>query len=104
MEYDIWINPDLPNGYVGQVEADILTYTSLTTTAPAPNWAQGWGIPANLIQLGIMPGYDDTKQLMTTSSAEDLTQYAALQGLPGVFVWDIDRDALTDETPVPFYP
>ncbi len=103
MEYDIWINTPTTN-YVTQVEADILTYTSPVGSAPGPNYAQGWGIPASLIQIGIMPGNDDTGQTMTTTGSQELTRYAMQNNLPGVFIWDIDRDAMTVQTPTPFYP
>lgn len=96
MEYDIWIGA---SSYVAQIEADIITYTSPTNTNPAPNYAPGWGIPANLIQLGLMPGNDDGGQYLSLSDANTLTLFAITEGLVGVMTWDLDRDAGTNPTP-----
>lgn len=97
MEYDIWVNPAV--GYPGQIEADILTYTSPTTAYPGPNYAQGWGLPPGLIQLGIMPGCDDNGNYLSVSNAQTLTTFAVHQQLRGVMEWDLDRDAGASETP-----
>lgn len=96
MEYDIWIGTPT---YQSQIQADIATYTSPTGTFPAPNYAVGWGIPAKLIQLGLMPGNDDTRQFLSVSASEDLTRFAIANGLFGVMTWDLDRDAGTDPIP-----
>jgi len=90
MEYDIWIGAP---SYSKQIEADILTYTAPTGTFPAPNYAEGWGIPASLIQLGLMPGNDDIGNVMSLNDAKTLTQYAVSNGLFGVMTWDLNRDA-----------
>ncbi len=96
MEYDIWVGTST---YAEQIEADLITYTSPTNTAPAPNYATGWGIPPSLIQLGLMPGNDDTGQFLSVSDSGDLTQSAINMGLFGVMTWDLDRDAGTDPVP-----
>lgn len=102
MEYDIWINNDLSTGYVGQIEADIITYTSPTAESPAPNWAPGWGIHPNLIQVGVMPGNDDSAQDFTPAAANTIAQFALDYGLYGVLMWDIDRDSNYNQTPEPW--
>ncbi len=98
MEYDIWVNPEL-SSFADQIKNDIITYISPTNTAPPTNYAAGWGIPPSLIQLGLMPGYDDNNQYLTISSAQDLTNFAIQQGLFGVMTWSLDRDAGTDPNP-----
>lgn len=102
MEYDIWINPDLSTGYAGQIEADIITYTSPTNQSPAPNWAPGWGIPPSLVQVGVMPGNDDLQNNFTPTDANTIAQFALDYGLYGVLMWDIDRDSNYDQTPTPW--
>jgi GH18 family chitinase len=90
MEYDIWVGAP---SYSAQIEADILTYTSPIGTFPAPNYSEGWGIAASLIQLGLMPGRDDTNRDLTLDDAKTLTHYAVSNGLVGVMTWDLNRDA-----------
>ena len=96
MEYDIWIGTPT---YAGQIQADIITYTSPTDTSPAPNYSPGWGIPPNLINLGLMPGNDDISQFLSDSDAKDLTTFAISNKLFGVMTWDLDRDAGTNPVP-----
>ena len=96
MEYDIWIGAA---SYPEQIKADIVTYTSPTNTSPAPNYTVGWGIPFKMVQLGLMPGNDDTSQFLTVSDAEDLTTYAISNSLFGVMTWDLNRDAGTNPVP-----
>lgn len=91
MEYDIWINSSLT--YRAQIEADILTYTSPTGTFPGPNFSEGWGIPESMIQLGLMPGSDDTNQFLSLEDTKALTQYVISKGLVGIMTWDLNRDA-----------
>lgn len=102
MEYDIWINPDLSTGYSGQIEADIITYTSPTTESPPPNWAPGWGISPSIVQVGVMPGNDDLQNNLTPTDAQTVAQFALDDGLYGVLMWDIDRDSNYDQTPTPW--
>lgn len=99
MEYDIWVNVEAEVTYEAQIEADIATYLSPTTSSPLPNNAPGWGIPASMIQLGLMPGYDDNGQLLTVPDAQKLTQFAITNNLFGAMTWDINRDAGTDLNP-----
>ncbi len=99
MEYDIWVNPTLPEGYPEQITADITTYSAPTNTSPAPNYAPGWGIPLHYIQLGLMPGDDDNGQFLSVSDAASLAANAAKEDLVGVMTWDLDRDAQTDPHP-----
>lgn len=99
MEYDIWVNSALPQGYPEQISADLTTYTSPTTESPAPNYAPGWGIPESLIQLGLMPGNDDIGNVLTLDDAQSLSQLVVDQNYVGVMTWDLDRDAGTDPNP-----
>ena len=102
MEYDIWINPSLPstsNQYQQQIMADITTYTSPTTTAPAPNYAPGWGLPVPLVQTGLMGGYDDLGHYLTPEASSNLSSMAEDLGLYGIMFWDLDRDAGTNASP-----
>ncbi len=101
MEYDIWVNPDLPQGYPQQIEADIVTYNANPSTAPAPNYSAGWGIPYSLIQVGLMFANDDNGQFLSVDAATSLTDIAVNKGLYGVLGWDLDRDAGTDPNPAP---
>lgn len=96
MEYDIWVGA---GSLSEQIQADLVTYEASPNTSPAPNYSPGWGIPASMIQLGLMPGYDDTWQFLTISDAETLTDYAVKTGLFGVMTWDLDRDAGTNPFP-----
>jgi len=97
MEYDIWVNSSLT--FAEQIEADLLTYTSSPTTSPAPNWSAGWGIPNDLIQLGLMPGCDDTQQFLSVAAAGSLASYVNSEKFYGVMIWDLDRDSGLDKTP-----
>jgi hypothetical protein len=108
MEYDIWVNQeiDAPNQedrYAKQILADLVTYTSSPSASPPPNWAQGWGINPEKIQLGLMPANDDTGQNLTVANAGKLASITTTDefGKPlyGVMIWDLDRDALTDLNP-----
>lgn len=93
MEYDIWVNGSLSQGYPEQIAADITTYTSATTTSPAPNYSPGWGIPIQMIQIGLMPGNDDISDNLTVNGASSLASLAQDSGAFGVMTWDLDRDA-----------
>lgn len=97
MEYDIWV----ANGqtYPGQIKADIETYTSSSDVTPPTNGLPGWDIPPKIVQLGLMPGNDDTGQYLSVDDAEALTRYAISSGLVGVMTWDINRDAGTRPIP-----
>ncbi|MEI8300414.1 MAG: glycosyl hydrolase family 18 protein [Chlamydiota bacterium] len=97
MEYDIWVNSSLT--FAEQIEADLVTYTSSPTTSPAPNWSAGWGIPNDLIQLGLMPGCDDTQQFLSVAAAGSLASYVNSEKFYGVMIWDLDRDSGLDKTP-----
>lgn len=99
MEYDIWVNTPAAVTYANQIKADIITYTSSVNEYPGPNYSQGWGIPASMIQLGLMPGYDDIGNFLSVSDAQTLTQFAISNGLFGVMTWDLNRDAGTDPNP-----
>ena len=101
MEYDIWVNTDLPEGYPQQIQADITTYNAATNTAPAPNYSPGWGIPFSKIQAGLMFANDDNGNFLSTTAASSLTSLAADEALYGVLGWDLNRDAGTDPTPPP---
>ncbi len=90
MEYDIWVGAP---SYSQQIEADIVTYTGPIGTFPAPNYAEGWGIPASMLQLGLMPGNDDIGHFLSLNDAQTLTHYAVSNGLFGIMTWDLDRDA-----------
>lgn len=102
MEYDIWIGT---TSYAAQITADLQTYTGATNTNPGPNGAPGWGIPASMVQLGLMPGKDDISNFLSVSDATTLSQganttglYTPGQTLYGVMIWDLDRDAETTTT------
>lgn len=97
MEYDIWVNGSIT--YPEQILADILTYTSSPSTSPPPNYSPGWGIPADIVQLGLMPGCDDNQHFLSLSDAESLATAAIKRGLYGVMTWDLNRDAGSDNTP-----
>ncbi len=104
MEYDIWVGTPT---YPQQIEADLTTYMASPTTAPAPNYSQGWGIPAGLIQLGLMPGCDDigNQQYLSLEDSDGLASTAKSLGLYGVMTWDLNRDAGSMNTPpCPVYP
>ena len=96
MEYDIWINPtcylskrtgksqwllDPSSAYPDQIQWDINYY--LTT----------WGVPANKIILGLMPGTDDTGQVLTLQNALNLTTFVQINELQGVMTWDANIDS-----------
>jgi hypothetical protein len=90
MEYDIWAGSP---GYVGQITADIITYSGQPNTAPGPNRAQGWGIPLNMIQVGLMPGTDDTGQILPLQSIPSLiTTFIQTYPVVGIMTWDLTRD------------
>jgi len=100
MEYDIWINSPTTN-YVTQIVADLQTYTGAIGTSPGPNAAPGWGLPASIVQLGLMPQNDDNGNDLTLAYAQSLTQMIITPGgvvpgltfYPGIMTWDLDRDA-----------
>ncbi|MBI2812545.1 MAG: hypothetical protein HYX67_17205 [Candidatus Melainabacteria bacterium] len=96
MEYDIWIGA---SSYVAQIEADILTYISPTDMSPPPNYSPGWGLPANLVQLGLMPGCADTPAFLSVADAQDLTNFAIQKGLRAVMTWDLNRDSGSVHSP-----
>jgi hypothetical protein len=96
MEYDIWVGAP---SYAEQIEADLTTYLAPTTTSPAPNYSPGWGIPPKLIQIGLMPGNDDTSQFLSVADAQTLTITAIDLGLYGIMTWDLNRDGGTDPVP-----
>ncbi len=102
MEYDIYVTPGYT--YAQQITGDLVTYTSLPSNAPSPNWTPGWGINPEKIQLGLMPGNDDIKNILSVDDAKDLASIASTEnkfGAPlyGVMTWSLDRDALTDTNP-----
>lgn len=87
MEYDIWPG----NSFVQQIEADVNTYIGAQgTTGPAG--LPCWGIPADKLRLGLMPGKDDQGHMLTPEDATTLTDFAKAQGLSGVMIWDSFRD------------
>ncbi|MEM7175114.1 MAG: glycoside hydrolase family 18 protein [Chlamydiota bacterium] len=96
MEYDLWIGSSTLEE---QVLADLQTYTGATNTIPGSNGTPGWGIPANRIQLGLMPGNDDRSQFLSVSNAGFLTSHAVSLGLVGVMTWDLNRDSGTNPIP-----
>jgi chitinase len=79
MEYDLWVAPS--NTYVQQIQSDVEYYM------------HNWGIPANKITLGLMPGPNDMKQDLSLQDAIQLSKWAVSQGLNGVMTWDADNDA-----------
>jgi len=96
MEYDIWINPtcylskrtgksqwllDPSAAYPDQIQWDINYY--LTT----------WGVPANKMILGLMPGADDSNQVLTLQNALNLTTFVQINELQGVMTWDANIDS-----------
>ncbi len=102
MEYDIYVTPNFT--YSEQIYGDLLTYTSQPSETPSPNWAPGWGINPSKIQLGLMPGNDDIKNILSVDDAESLATIAASSdkfGKPlyGVMTWSLNREALTDANP-----
>lgn len=78
MEYDLWV--DSSNTYQTQVDWDINYYQD------------NWGIPAEKIAVGIMPGLDDTKKNLSLADAKTITINAKSRSNAGVFVWDAQRD------------
>lgn len=86
MEYDIWIDTsgDGTGGtlktYAAQIQWDINYYIS------------NLGIPANKIELGLMPGMDDIGNNLTLNDAVNLAKWAQSIGLAGVMTWDLNRD------------
>lgn len=97
MEYDIWVNPAIT--FADQISADLTTYTSPSSTSPAPNYSAGWNLPPSLVVLGIMPGCDDTKNYLSVSDTQQLISVTDSMGLLGMMTWDLDRDAGSVQTP-----
>ncbi len=97
MEYDIWVSPS--TSYAQQIQADLITYSSPTNTSPGPNYSPGWGIPFNMIQLGLMPGCADNAHLLSVTDAQSLAAYAVAHNLYGVMTWDLNRDSGSVQTP-----
>jgi GH18 family chitinase len=51
-----------------------------------------WGVPPQIIKVGLMPGYDDMGTYTSKENIEAAAEYAKDQGLGGVMTWDLDRD------------
>lgn len=51
-----------------------------------------WGVPPQIIKVGLMPGYDDMGTYTSKDDIEAAAEYAKSQGLGGVMTWDLDRD------------
>ena len=78
MEYDLWIASG--NSYTDQIKYDIDYY--MTT----------WGVSADKMILGLMPGNDDMGRNLTLQDALNMTDYAKTKGMKGVMTWDADND------------
>ena len=79
MEYDLWIDP--ANTYYSQIMWDIQYYMNT------------WKVAPNKIVLGLMPGADDVKHVLSLQDALNLTKFAKTNGLQGVMTWDANIDA-----------
>jgi chitinase len=88
MEYDLWIAPD--QDYYNQIMYDINYYTTT------------WGIIANKIILGLMPGKDDMGHNLSLNDALNLTNFAITQGLKGVMTWDANIDSMGIDNNAPY--
>jgi hypothetical protein len=109
MEYDLWLpNPSSPTGYPDQIIADLQTYTGAINSLPGPNHSAGWGIPASMVQVGLMPQNDGSTNdySLSVAQAQSVTQLILTPGAitpgqtfyQGVLTWDLDRDAQTSTT------
>ena len=88
MEYDIWIQDGI--SYAQQIESDIEFYLNT------------WKVAPNKMVLGLMPGVDDTKHLLSLSDTLAITEFAKSAGLKGVMTWDADIDSAGADGNTPF--
>jgi len=98
LEYDITLATGVL--YADQIIADLQTYTGAIGTSPGPNNQAGWGIPASMIQVGLMPQYDGSVNTLTVGDALKVTQtaitpgaFTAGQAFRGILTWNLDRDS-----------
>jgi hypothetical protein len=80
MEYDLWIESTFD--YTRQIQYDIDFYLST------------WHIDPAKIILGLMPGMDDSGQILTLQNALDLTQFSMDKSLQGVMIWNGNNDSV----------
>jgi len=88
MEYDLWIEPT--SEYTKQIQYDIDFY--LTT----------WHIDPTKIILGLMPGKDDSGQILTLQNTSDLTKFANTNFLQGVMTWNAYNDSTGCDGNLPY--
>lgn len=50
------------------------------------------GVPAEKIEIGLMPGLDDVGAMTDLQDCADAADYVVENGLAGVMVWDLNRD------------
>ena len=87
MEYDLWIANKTSmccrkslSDYYNQIQSDINFYINT------------WGVNPSKIILGLMPGADDSGQVLSLQNALNLTDFAKATDLMGVMTWDANID------------
>lgn len=78
MEYFIQLAPG--NSLVQQAEADMQSY------------ATTFGLSMSQMGMGLMPGTSSASNDLTVADATQLAQWAAQNGLGGIFMWDLNDD------------
>jgi hypothetical protein len=88
MEYNLWIESTFD--YSRQIKYDIDFYLST------------WLIDPSKIILGLMPGKDDSGQILTLQNALDLTKFANTNFLQGVMTWNAYNDSIGCDGNLPY--
>jgi len=78
MEYDLWLSEG--TSYYDQIIEDINYYIL------------SWFVSADKIVLGLMPGADDSGNVLSLQDSLNLTTFAKQTGLQGVMTWDANND------------
>jgi len=79
MEYDLWIQSGFT--YYDQILYDLNFYMNT------------WGVNPEKIILGLMPGDDDSKNILTLEDSLKLTDYSVTSKFEGIMTWDADFDS-----------
>ena len=56
-----------------------------------------WGVPSQIIKIGLMPGSDDMGTYTSQEDIKEAAEYAEEKGLSGVMTWDMDRDYTNED-------